>query len=174
MPINILALIPMSINSSQCWSMPINARSSRVVMYGQFLLMFYWTLDPALIGIERNWSELMGKDWHWKTSQINVMILIGIDRHWALIEGVLSLLYTGWKLSSIDFAPVQCLPSLISEWTRFVLIKRLSDGWRGQPVKFSVLFHPTWFMLHWFHGRHVGGYNRGWLWKLCWTCNHSW
>ncbi len=46
--------------------MPINAKSSRIT------LMFYWCLDPALIGIKRNWLELIGIDQQWSA--------LGIDR----------------------------------------------------------------------------------------------
>ncbi len=66
-----------------------------LVMSWQFLLMFYWCLDPALIGIdrhwselrriERNWSALIGNNRHWETFRINAMILIGIDRHWSAL-----------------------------------------------------------------------------------------
>ncbi len=90
MPIKILALIPMSINSDQCRSIPfnadqcrsmqINARSSRIDW--QFLLCF----TDALI---RHWLALIGNDRHWETFWINAMILIGIDRHWVM--GVLIL-----------------------------------------------------------------------------------
>ncbi len=59
------------------------------VLPPQFLLMFYWCLDLALVGIEKNWEELIGNDRHWETFRINAMMLIGIDRHWAMIEGVL-------------------------------------------------------------------------------------
>ncbi len=70
MLIIILALIPMSINSDQCRSIPN-------------VLLMPWS------GIDRHWEELVGNDRHWETFRINSMILIGIDRHWALIGGVL-------------------------------------------------------------------------------------
>ena len=79
MPIKIMALIPMLINSDQCrsmpinsdqfLSMPINARSSRI--------------DPALISIDRHWSAMIGIDRHWYQ-----LILVGIDRHWSKFIGV--------------------------------------------------------------------------------------
>ncbi len=58
---------------SWCQSIPINAH--------QFLSIL----------IHRNWEELIGIYRHWETFRINAMILIGIDRHWALIGGVLCL-----------------------------------------------------------------------------------
>ncbi len=60
MPIKILALIPMPVNSDQCRSIPIN-----------------WS---ELISIERNFGSM---PWFWSA-------LTGTDRHWTLlIQGVL-------------------------------------------------------------------------------------
>ncbi len=76
MSIKIVALILMSINANQFLSMPINARSSRI--------------DPALISIERNWSELIGNDRHWEAFLIDRHWeeLRGIDRHWSAMIGI--------------------------------------------------------------------------------------
>ena len=82
---------------SRCWSIQINAdinsdkcqikqNWSGIDWHWQFLLIFCWCLDSALIGIDRHWGAL------W----INAMILIGIDRHLALIEGVLQ--YTRYEI----------------------------------------------------------------------------
>ncbi len=45
-----------------------------------------WSL---LRSIEKIWSALITIDLYWEVFWINARILIGIDRHWALIGGVL-------------------------------------------------------------------------------------
>ena len=77
MPIKIMALIR---NASQCRSLPINSDQCRIKSAWSGIDR-HWS---ALRGIERNWSALIGTDWHWYQ-----LILIGINRHWALTEGVL-------------------------------------------------------------------------------------
>ncbi len=59
-------------------SISINGRSSRI----DLALMFYWCLDPACRGIDRNWSALIGNDHHWEAFRIDAMILICIW-HWS-------------------------------------------------------------------------------------------
>ncbi len=54
--------------------MPCLAVLLSPVTYWQFLLMFYWCLDPALIRIGWHWEELNGIDRHW-------FAMIGIERH---------------------------------------------------------------------------------------------
>ena len=51
-----------------------NAGLPSFVMYWQFLLMFYWCLDWALIGIDQNWLALIDIDWHWTA-------IIGIEQY---------------------------------------------------------------------------------------------
>ena len=82
MPINAGQNCGIDPNANQYQSLPINADQ---------LLMFYWCLDPALIGIDQNWEELIGNDQQWEVFWFNVRILISIDRHWALIMEVLLL-----------------------------------------------------------------------------------
>ena len=63
----------MPLNADHCWSMPINSDqflSTHFMNAGSILL------DLALIGIERNWSELIDI---W----INARILNSIERHWS-------------------------------------------------------------------------------------------
>ncbi len=65
---------------SQCLSIPLNARSSRIDP-----VMFYWCLDPALRGIDQNWSTLIGIKRHFGLMPWFWSALIGIDRHWATL-----------------------------------------------------------------------------------------
>ncbi len=74
MPIKILALIPMSINSDQCWSIALNSNQCFTDV-----LIWHWS---ALRGMDLNRSALICNDRHWDAFRINAMILIGIDRHW--------------------------------------------------------------------------------------------
>ena len=85
MPIKIKALIRnvsqcrfLPINSSQCRSMPDQGTSKTLVMpinAGSILL------DPALIRIERNWSELIGIDRNWMT-------LVSMPEFWSTLIGI--------------------------------------------------------------------------------------
>ncbi len=84
MPIKILALIPMLINSDQFLSMLINANQC----FNDALIR-HWS---ALICIERNWSELISIDRQWSVLRgIDILIYIDIlreqchdfDRHWS-------------------------------------------------------------------------------------------
>ncbi len=68
-------------NVDQFRSMPINPYQFRSILGS----VHY----PALIGIERNWLALISNYRHWEAFRINAMILVGIDRHWALIGWVL-------------------------------------------------------------------------------------
>ncbi len=81
MPINADQTSGIDPNVDQFWSMKINADKFRSIPINAD--------QSALRGIDRNWSALIGNDQHWEAFRINAMILIGIDRHWALIGGVL-------------------------------------------------------------------------------------
>ncbi len=87
MPINADQNCGIDPNVDQFLSMPINARSSRIDW--QFLLTFYWCLDPALIGIDRHWEELIGIDRNWSA-------MINIERHFRLMPWFWSALDIDW------------------------------------------------------------------------------
>ncbi len=85
MPIKIVALIPMSINSDQCRSFPIN-------------------------------------DWHWEALRINAMILIGIYWQWALIEGVLILIYMSDMQSITQVNTNKSYNPYVCVWSTYILL----------------------------------------------------
>ncbi len=72
---------PMPINTNQCWSKLWNFSQYWSIQFNadQFLSM--------LINEERNWSALIAIERNFRS----ITALISIDRHWALIEGVLYL-----------------------------------------------------------------------------------
>ena len=63
--------------------MPKSIRSHPILIPDQFCLIWH---RLALISIERNLSELINIG-------INARILFGIDRYWALSEGVLTVVW---------------------------------------------------------------------------------
>ncbi len=65
-----------SINA-QCKLMPINTDQNIIPL-----------LIPISINLINSSQYLIGNNRHWEVFQINARILICIDRHWALIEGV--------------------------------------------------------------------------------------
>ena len=86
MPLNADHCQSILINSSQCWSMPINSSDQCWTMPINARSIL---LDLALISIETNWEE-------------NWLALIGIDRHWVLIERVLN--HEVWNTQSMLFS----------------------------------------------------------------------
>ena len=110
MPIKIVALIPMPINSDQFLSMPDQAE-----------LIRHWS---ALIGIDQHWSILLdpalrGIDRHWEEFQINAMIF---DRHWSAL---------GIERGSPDI----CQTSNEHKLAKCNLNPQYSDRCRVQPSK---------------------------------------
>ncbi len=80
-----------------------------LVMYWQFLLMFYWCLDVALIGIDRHWEELIGIDQHW-------LATIGIERYFRSMPGFWSTLIE-WVLTYKGSVNVGFFCLLVAAWT---------------------------------------------------------
>ena len=70
--------------NAQCRSMPVNVSQCRSMIW--FSPVFYWCLDPALIGIERHfgsmpwfWSALIGIG-HWLRESCYTMLVSNIPR----------------------------------------------------------------------------------------------
>ncbi len=121
MPIKIMALIR---DASQCRSLPTNSIHCRS--------MPDQGIRKTLFCIDRHWSYLIVIDPHWSaliSIGINVIILIGIDRHWALIEGVLICLH------SLDQCPVPINANQNSEiWSWSIIL----NAFTGHVIPYAI------------------------------------
>ena len=92
MPIKIMALIQMSIDSDQCWSTQCRILNIEAELIRHWSILM--GIDPywwALIHIDGHWSILMGLDpYWWALIHIDVhwSILMGIDRQWSALIGI--------------------------------------------------------------------------------------
>ncbi len=83
MSITIVALIPMPINSSQCWSIPLNddvkqywAFTQNIGHFDGFLTNF---LGPNILCVDQNWSAMISIERHF-VSMPWFWSALGIDR----------------------------------------------------------------------------------------------